>query len=164
MLAYHPALDPYHASFRILRLLAASPYRIEPDRLRLLDFYLLFPHLLKKISLPLSLVRRRNRVARPENRYRFAGQPQLVFRTITPVQDAALALLATSSWTRVENDGLALSVVDVPGSLLSIMRAKNDDEPDLIGFLVGDLNTVPLRGRDGLKHRSGLMEYRYDAV
>jgi hypothetical protein len=164
MLAYHPALDPYHASFRMLRLLAASPYNLEPDRLRLLDFFLLFPHLLRRIHLPQGLTRRRNQVAGSENRYRYGGQPQLVFRTITPVHDAALSLLATSAWARLEDGGFRLSVSEFPVPLLTLLRAKNDAQAGLVGFLVGDLFTVPLRGRDGLKQRSGLLEYRYDAT
>jgi len=164
MLVYHPALDPYHASFRMLRLLAASPYSVERDRLRLLDFYLLFPHLLRKIHLPSSLTQRRNRLAQPENQYRYSGQPQLVFRTITPVHDAALSLLASSEWARAEDDGFRLNASKVPQSLLALLQTKNSAQADLVGFLVGDLHTVSLRGHEGLKQRSGLMEYRYDAV
>ncbi len=164
MLAYYPALDPYHTSFRMLRLLTESPYAIEEDRLRLLDFYLLFSSLLRKISLPQGLVRSRNRVAQPENRYRFAGQPQLAFRTLTPVHDAAIGLLSTSSWVTRERDRLTVNAPVLPEGLLSVLRARNDIEKDLIDFLVMDLHTVPMLGPEGLKRRSGLMEYRYDAV
>lgn len=164
MLAYHPALDPYHTSFRMLRLIASSPYKLEPDRLRLLDFYLLFPHLLKKVHLPSDLTRRRGQVAGSSNHYRFNGQPQLVFRTITPVHDAALNLLSTSAWTRLEDDRVYLNASALPDEVRLLLVERNAEQNDLISFLVADLYTVPLCGHDGLKQRTGLMEYRYDAI
>jgi hypothetical protein len=33
----------------------------------------------------------------------------------------------------------------------------------LLRFLVVGLRDIPLHGPDGLKHRSGLLEHRYDA-
>jgi hypothetical protein len=48
---WHPMYDPYHCGFRMLRLLSVQP-AFEIEVLFILDFYLLFPFLLHKASMP----------------------------------------------------------------------------------------------------------------
>lgn len=50
---YVPAFDPFHTIFRMLYILKRfdGNETIEVDRLRIYDFYLLFPYLANKISL-----------------------------------------------------------------------------------------------------------------
>ena len=49
---YHPAFDVYNCIFRMLRILICKEIKkIETSRLRLFDFYLVFPGLIKKIRI-----------------------------------------------------------------------------------------------------------------
>lgn len=49
MLIYHPAYDAYHCVFRML-LIAERVSGIEVEKARILDFYLVFPGMVKKIG------------------------------------------------------------------------------------------------------------------
>ena len=41
ILTYHPVFDAYHCAFRLIRILSHdNVYKIERDKLRILDFYL----------------------------------------------------------------------------------------------------------------------------
>ena len=53
MIVYQPAFDLYHTLFRIMKLLSyfeKNDY-IEIERLRIWDYYLLFPNKLKEVTL-----------------------------------------------------------------------------------------------------------------
>ena len=48
MLVYHPAFDMHHCVFRMVRLLNRLPVgSCQVERMRILDFYLLFPSLIQ---------------------------------------------------------------------------------------------------------------------
>ena len=52
---------------------------------------------------------------------------------------------------------------NIAPQLSARMAAENRAQEDLLDFLT-KLSTYPLLGPSGLKARSGLMEFRYDAV
>jgi hypothetical protein len=43
-----------------------------------------------------------------------------------------------------------------------LINKINDYDKDLLDFLVSVLAKIPLEGKNGLKSRTGLFEYRYD--
>jgi hypothetical protein len=166
--SYHQVLDPYHTAFRIIRLLASIPREtVERDRLRLFDFYLVFPSLLHEMRLPRTFVRARNRVDASVNRYLDVQIPPLLFERIQPIHFCAIGLLASFGYidsTAYEAGVVAWAPTKVPGPLIEAVLRRNSEDEALVRFLTSDLLTIPLLGVDGLKHRSGLMEYRYDTV
>ena len=52
----------------------------------------------------------------------------------------------------------------VPAPLLDRVRDANETDADLLATLGLLTREYPLEGVDGLKHRTGLLEHRYDAV
>ena len=69
MLIYHPVHDINHCLYRILALLEISKHKeIDWELIKLMDFYVLFPHQLKNIKpFPMELIKHK------ENCKCFAG-------------------------------------------------------------------------------------------
>ena len=166
MLAYHPALDPYHNALRLLQLLIYRGSEYELDALRILDFFLIFPEDITSVRLPRNAIGWRANVRSLSNPYWFEGDRLLVFAQMKAIQDTALSLLSARGLIDPDalRDGKVRLIPDkVPPTLNGLVHAKNAEVATLIGFLVRDLAELPVRGRDGLKDRSKLMEFRYDA-
>src|SRR5437899_2350038 len=94
MLAYHPALDPYHNALRLLQLLIHRGSEYELDALRILDFFLIFPEDIASVRLPRNAVAWRASVRSLSNPYWFEGDRLLVFAQMKAIQDTALSLLS----------------------------------------------------------------------
>lgn len=166
MLIYHPAHDPYHAAFRLLRLLEALPrssYKLE--RIRILDFYLLFPEQLQDVKLPSEARRYRRDIPPGVTPYNRIEDPQRIFAQIEPFQQEALRLLAAKGLIDVV--GLARGDVrrtntPIPGALADRVVAANLQAGTVFKLLTGPLAIIDLYGKSGLKARTDLFEYRYD--
>lgn len=167
MLAYHPALDPYHAALRVLQLLAYHEGEYELDALRILDFFLVFPEEIGSIRLPRPAQSWRTRLRTPANPYWFEGDRLLAFAQMKAIQNTALSLLSAKGLIdpeKLRRGRVSLFPERVPEQILTLLRDKNAESATLLTFLVGVLGQLPVRGRDGLKDRSKLMEFRYDSV
>jgi hypothetical protein len=169
-LSYQAALDPFHALFRLLRLwpiLNKGP--LPRDTVRILDFYLLFPFRIGDI-----------RIARPHLRYKrlaktyantkpYGEQPEgrALLNRMEPMQNAALNTLAANGLidpARLLLGEVRITDALIPEDIAPRVKAANDSQADLmefLGILGSDYN---LLGTDGLKDRTGLLEYRYDPV
>jgi hypothetical protein len=167
VLAYHPALDPYHAALRVLQLLVYHETEYELDALRILDFFLVFPEELISVRLPRDAQPWRLRVKTPKNPYWFDGDRLLTFAQMKVIQDTALSLLSAKGLidpATLREGRVSLLPTRVPPDLEEVLRKKNADNATLVTFLVSVLGKLPVRGRDGLKDRSKLMEFRYDTA
>jgi hypothetical protein len=169
-LSYQAALDPFHALFRLLRLwpiLRKGP--LPRETVRILDFYLLFPFRIGEI-----------RIARPHTRYKrlaktyantrpYGEQPEgrAILYRMEPIQNAALNTLAANGL--IDPDRLLLGEVRatdaaIPDDIASRVNGANARQVDLMEFLGVLASDYNLLGPDGLKDRTGLLEYRYDPV
>lgn len=162
MIGYHPALDPYHTAYRLLRILSAIDAPIMEDALRILDFFLIFPEAIPSIQLPRAHVGWKNRFEVPKNEYWLAGDRKIVFDQMRGVQEASIGLLQGSGWIwRTDNDHIQLS--QLPPALSEDIAEANETDSELMRFLTEVLGQTKVFGNRGLKMRTGLMEYRYDA-
>jgi hypothetical protein len=165
-LVYHPAFDAYNAVLRLLRLLFAASKPLDRTSLRILDFYVLFPEELPhaRLSTPLrSKVRRLN--SKPRYPYDRLPAQQPLFARMEPSFDAALqTLIAKGLVTRDDDETYRLAIENLPTALAKIIRERNEAEPDLIEVLAEIGTTFDSLGANGLKDRTGLAEYRYDAA
>lgn len=166
MLIYHPAFDAYHCVFRMLTIADAIP-DLEIDKARLLDFYLLFPGLLQQIRLPPKMSAAKRSVAKFVNEYRDPISAKGAFRDMKSIQDAALRCIAASNLiARDEFDSgrVVRSDIPIPDDLLHQINLCRDKQEPLTNVVLKTLAEIPLLGADGLKARTGLMEFRYDVV
>lgn len=166
MLIYHPAFDAYHCVFRML-LIADQLLDLEVDKAKLLDFYILFPGMVKNIRLPDALKNLRSSAKKAVNVYRDPVSAISTFREMRHIQDAALKCIAASGLIdieRYEAGYVTRTTVPTNPALKKMQEEFLRANQPIITEILNGLSSVPLLGNDGLKHRSQLMEHRYDYV
>ena len=166
MLIYHPAFDVNHARLRVIQLLDhAKPQELQFDMLRILDFYFLFPHLLAEIKLTRGMTRLKRELASRANKYNRVPSPRMLIRQMEGVQEAAVRALEAGRLLDLPSAGVSVvkrSNVPLPTELVRVISEQPEDEKALASTLATEVALIPLNGPDGLKARSGLLEYRYD--
>lgn len=170
-LSYQPAFDPYHAMFRFLRIFAAigKSTSLLADHVRILDFYLLFPFKISGIRLVPQHKRFRTIAQQFDNRRPYGDQPDdsLVFARMRPLQIAALDTLSEKQLIDAPNwrQGVVRRTQHLIAPPLSErVNSANKADAELMEVLMALATEYELLGRGGLKDRTGLLEYRYDAV
>lgn len=168
MLSYHGAFDLNHSIYRMLRLLEHHPEKsLAWDTFRILDYYCLFPHELKKLDWPRSIQKFKARFSYAETKYNKISNRRHLFHQLELIEDISARSLASKGF--IDADALlrgTLSRTDksLPADLETVIQRNDDAEDALVTFLAQNLSQVPLFGEKGLKARSGLLEHRYDAA
>jgi len=166
MLIYNPAFDIQHAIFRVLRLLTASPKEdFEVDRIRVLDFFLLFPEQLEALRFPGAIRNQRSLFVAGYNPYRSLENPRRIFFELEPFQISALHCLA--AYDLVDNEKFKAGFVTrtqkpAPPTLAEAIDKRNAESKILVDLLSVEFAKLPFFGEGGLKERSNLVEVRYD--
>jgi hypothetical protein len=163
MLVYHPAFDAYHCLFRSIAILEAYP-KMEIDRLRILDFCLSFPTIITQFKLPAGLNSVKKAAISVANPYRDPISAKSVFINVAPIQSAAFSCLTATGLTTISSNLLARTDVILPESIKQRCLDLRKEEKVFFENILFVLMDLPLLGPNGLKARSGLMEYRYDNV
>lgn len=91
----------------------------------------------------------------------------IVFSRMEPFQRAAASSLATSGYLMPDawdQNEVQFTTVDIPDVLRLRCSELNARMTDIMEILCQLRTRYPLGGRDGLKDRTGLLEYRYDPV
>ena len=171
MLAYQPAFDPFHAIFRLCRLLPtlSTCAPVEKDKVRILDFYLAFPFLAAAMSFKQGQTGLR-KIARSYDYLRPYGgmsDSRDLFLRMAPLQKMAAETLAAQGI--IDPDAYCQGMVMKgeilpPHQLAERIEELNVQQAKFINVLDTLCRDYALLGADGLKQRSGLMEHRYDAV
>ncbi len=170
-LTYNEAFDPYHATFRFVRLWQGCQLtgKTHFDMLRILDFYLLFPFRIQNMSF-FSADRSWRRISKSyEHRKPYGGLPDdaSIFSRMEPFQRAAVTslvkaeILSVHAWN---NNQIEFLDAKLPSDLLERCSELNEAMNDVLEILCALKERYPLLGRNGLKERTGLLEFRYDAV
>lgn len=166
MLIYHPTFDAYHCMFRMLAI-ANSVIQVEIDKARLLDFYLLFPSTVASIRLPASSRDARKLAKSMANVYHDPVNPATTFREMRYIQEASLKCIAASGLIDgelFEAGFLSRTNVKMPMKLHQKVEEFLTGRQPVADIVLNELAAIPLFGNDGLKHRTGLMEYKYDVT
>jgi hypothetical protein len=168
MLIYHPAFDPYHCAFRGMRILGIlEGIDIEVDSFRIGDFYILFPSLIAQMKLSQDLLKWRSRFSEAKNPYHFSGDQKIVFGRMRVFQLMGLRALAHNGIideAKLQKGTIVKGSSTWPETLSGVVKKANEQESDLMNFLRDLFMKIPFRGVNGLKARSGLLEYKYDNV
>lgn len=166
MLIYHPAYDAYHCIFRALLITNAIKI-LEAPKLRILDFFMCFPAELHRVRLPKEHLEARRVAVTLKNEYHGPVSMKQAFRDMEHIQLAAFRTLAASQL--FDPGELASGLVRrtdaaVPTDLIDRLAIASQAQGAILSYITKKLADLPLQGIDGLKHRTGLMEYRYDNV
>lgn len=172
MITYSPAFDLYHCIFRMANILQRldDDERMEIDKVRIWDFYVLFPSKVYGITIRRSEddIRkvRETYVKKLRNPYEYHGDNRKLFEWIKPVQLSALGCLVSC--------GILSKDEFEVGRICVQSRQKLDDfvaraggftprERNVLTFLSYLSHHMSLTGVYGLKARTHLLESRYDA-
>lgn len=172
MIIYNQAFDLYHAVYRMLQLLTnfdKSEY-VELDRLRIWDFYLLFPSKIYDLKPKQNekdfKARLKQFTVKKDNPYEKVYNDRKVFEKIKPYQTSALHCLA--SYGIIDKELLLLNRVSIISrEILKDYANKFEElsprEKNIITILISDFYNIKMPGKDGLKARTNLIESKYDA-
>jgi hypothetical protein len=160
---WHPSFDAYHCSFRFLRLLVfQKDHALLLEKLCILDFYVLYPFLLHRASMP-NEVRRTFRslhISKPADQFIQMPSEKTLYRELSIFQKAAATnLMAKGLLLRDPYlSGIAALILDsVPAKLLADLRAANSKESEFMDFLLNQLGALDLTGARGLRTLTGLV-------
>lgn len=172
MIIYHQAFDLYHTVYRMMQLLAyfSRDKYVEVDRLKIWDYYLLFPNKLQNIRLKRSesdvkqLIK--EYITKVDNPYEEVIDDRKMFERIKPYQMTAIKSLA--SYGIINKDYLStnkISTIDINilNKYISKLEKLNPQEENTIKLLTSHFYQISMFGKDGLKARTKLLESRYDA-
>ena len=172
MIIYHQAFDLYHTVYRMLQLLTYFNRNesVEMDRLRIWDFYLLFPDKMNTIKLKQNEndIRKiiKSFVKTKDNPYEKLMDNRKMFEKIKPYQLTALKSLA--SYGIIDKNFMNTNhVTIISNKLIENYSLKfeplTNQEQNAIHLLTSHFYQIPMFGADGLKERTNLLESKYDA-
>lgn len=171
MILYNNAFDLYHTIFRMLHLLSKinSTQKIETDKIRIWDYYLLFPNEIFKIK-PLKNESEFRKTLKQlnvskNNPYQQINDERKTLEKIKPYQLSALTCLA--SYNIIDKDLLSQNFIKI--NSLELLKKYSDSigelsprEKNIITIVTSNFYEISLFGDKGLKNRSNLLESKYD--
>jgi len=171
MITYNPAFDLYHSIFRMAYIIASMQEgeTYEIDKVRIWDFYMLFPDKVHNIHLKQDekTIRelRNTKLKKSNNPYEYRGNNRKLFEWIKPFQLSALSCLVSCGILN-KNEYLSGRVAVSNHSALNAFVGKvgtlSAREKNTLAFLRILSLRMPLTGIYGLKARTELLEYKYD--
>lgn len=169
-LSFQPAFDVFHTQFRFLRLrrLMSSDAPWHYDQLRIADFYLLFFFRIQNMRF-YPKHKSIKRLAREHSISRYEKQPddKLIFSRMEQIQKVAISTLASYGYfdfNSFQREIVVETDLNEPEGVSQRIDALNEQETEIMQALQAIVTEYNLLGADGLKARTGLLEYRYDAV
>lgn len=168
-LSYHPAFDAFHCIFRLLRIKNREEFtEIELDKLRILDYYLLFPWRASSIRLAQKDIPIRKVAKNLESIEDYATLPVggVLLERMRAAQVAALQTLADDKFIdiqKLQNNIVCFRKKEIPNELKKLIHERNSQEEEKMQ-IIDVLNAYPLLGIDGLKDRTTLLEHKYDRI
>jgi hypothetical protein len=172
MIVYNQAFDLYHTIFRFLQFLNKfeDGSMIEIERLRIWDFYLLFPNKIHEIRLKQNEgdIRklRKEFIKDSFNPYEKITQNKKVFEKIKPYQLAALNCIASYGIidkAMLTQQRISITNKEVLQEFVKKLEELSPKEKNVVALMTSHFNQISLFGTDGLKSRTNLIESRYDA-
>lgn len=171
MIVYHQAFDLYHTAYRMIQLLTyfKRGEAIEVDRLRIWDYYLLFPIEMQRIKFTAEEKDIKEYIVQyitkgtKNNTYEIILDNRKMFEKIKSYQLSALKSLASYGIINIDYI-VSENVTAISDELLqthvSLFEPLSVTEQNTIKLLTSHYYLMSLRS---LKEKTNLIEYRYDA-
>ena len=171
MITYNPAFDLYHSIFRMAHILLKMDEQkpVEIDRVRIWDFYLLYPIQLNHVSLKVEETEiryARKLLKLKETSFDYKGDVRKLFEWIRPFQISALGCLVSCGILDKEVFEAGRVQVVSLDKLNAFVQKAGDvsvQEQNILRFLRFLFGDMPLTGIYGMKYRTKLLESKYDA-
>lgn len=167
MLMYHPAQDINHCVYRILLVLEKSEHEsLSIDIYRLIDFYTVFPYLLSLIkTLPKPINKHRKIFSAIPAPFESLKNTKRIMHELELLQTIAFQNLLAKDLLCKEafNKGiLQRSLSKLPSELYQSLDASRLVNESWFMAIINDFPKTKFIGKNGIKARTGLMEYKYD--
>lgn len=163
MIIYNHAYDIYNCSFRILALLYKSNLEFTVEQIRIFDFMIAFPEMIHIATLPRG-TRKGKRTS--SNPYISPKNYKKIFYITENFQISALNYLASASViekNKYSENIVALSTnTNLSQEIIYEIEHLDTSTSSVIDICINNLYPIPVDGEGGLKHRSKVMEHRYD--
>ena len=172
MITYNPAFDLYHCIYRMAHIAQclSEKERFEIDKVRIWDFFLLFPEKLYGLSIKRSETSvkkaRSAYIKKTNNPYAYSGDNRKLLEWMRPIQITALNCLVSYGILNKEEYLSNCVCVDSQEKLNAFLEktgAFSLTERNTLSFLSLFSRYMPLSGSNGLKARTQLLESKYDA-
>lgn len=171
MITYNPAFDLYHSIYRIAHIIQKMEEgkSWEIDRVRIWDFYLLYPVQLNHVSLKQdeSEIREARKLLKlKETSFDYKGDIRKLFEWIKPFQISALGCLVSCGILNKEAFETGYVLVASQEKLNAFVEqagALSIQESNILSFLSLLFGGMSLTGVYGMKYRTKLLESKYDA-
>lgn len=166
MLIYHPAFDANHCLYRIVSILSATKKDVSWQLLRILDFYYLFPSQIKNINpWPREIQKYKALTKKIPDEFEDITNPARVFFDLEAFQKTAtLELIAKGVLSKDSFDSgiMKLEPNSIPDLYKEVLAKDSFVQGSTFKIITEALPQAAFSGPNGLKRRSGLMEYIYD--
>jgi hypothetical protein len=130
--------------------------------MQILDFYFLFPGLLRNITWPKELGLHREYINSFKRPYALIIDSKSLIKHLEHQATDVLHYMAAYDIIDVDKSRKNIILLNNKERINEIVGKTGNYNSDLLDFLVNVLAKIPLDGKKGLKHRTGLFEYRYD--
>jgi hypothetical protein len=144
-----------------------SKQDLEVDKLRILDFYLAFPAELLEIRSFVGFKKYERFLKAESNSYERVIDRKRLFFKMEHIQISAMKALISYDLfdaNEFKNSKIKRTDVNLSESLSSRIKKANEENQNLITLITGPLASMNLYGHLGLKERTNLIEFKYDAV
>ncbi|WP_157807963.1 ABC-three component system middle component 5 [Marinomonas sp. ef1] len=139
---------------------------IHLDLFRIIDLYTLFPHLIKEIKpFPNQLRMYKKFIKDIPDPYERIGNIKRVMFELEGVQTTALQNLLAKGFIDLEAFKLKKirrSKISLPSIISDEINRNDIATSEWFKMLVNSFYHIKVKGKAGLKSRTGLMEFRYD--
>lgn len=166
MLIYNQAYDLYHSIFRILQITEKTKDVMEIDKLRILDFYLTFPTELWEIKAFRGFNKYKAYLKAESNKYEQINDRKRLFIKMEYIQLSAIKALLSYGLidaNEFKNGRIRRTEVELSKPIDDRIKQANEENRNLISLITGPLASMNLYGHLGLKARTNLIEFQYDA-
>jgi hypothetical protein len=166
MLTYHPIHDIHHCAFRLLSILMdVNKEQIEWERLQIMDFYYVFPHLISTIRLPRERGFNKSIANISKPYVNMPDSNRLMFELMAIQAETGRGLAAKSIFDREKYiyGKVMLNQHRLTTELMGLINSNPIRAESWYYPTIKMLVSLPLDGDNGLKARTKLMEYKYDA-
>jgi hypothetical protein len=140
---------------------------IDWDVFRMIDYYVLFPHLLKKIEpFPSALLPYKKILKELPEAYEVIQNDKRIFFELEAIQNTSIQNLMAKDLVcpeKFKDRIVARSDRGIPDKIREVIKTDDMASQEWFRFVVNELPLIDFDGKKGLKARSQLMEYRYDA-
>lgn len=164
MIIYHPYQDINHCIYRLLSILIKMNEPISINKLRILDFYYLFPSQLKNIdkwprknSNNYKLVQ--NKI---KDSYEIILNPKKLFFSMKEIQYTAISNLISLEIIKNDMEYIVLQKDFLPNSFIKLYDRDPYNHSSIYNLIINEASKLDISGKNGLKRKSGLMEFQYD--